>query len=116
MRHFLLFLGGLIALFVLLANLGPMVFLALGIWLLYVIFKKFTKSQSTSGKVGWVILGLLVLSITAANLYALVGIAAAYALYLIVKHWRKDDIQPKTPTPDEDPFTNFEHQWAELNQ
>lgn len=40
MKKFLLFVGGLAALLILLANLGPIVLLALSVWLLYVIFKK----------------------------------------------------------------------------
>ena len=39
-------------------------------------------------------------------------------LYLIFKNWRTDQTDPvvKTTTEDEDPFTNFERQWAELNR
>ncbi|MUK89957.1 flagellar basal body rod protein [Ornithinibacillus sp. L9] len=116
MRKFMLFIGGLIALLILLANLGPMVLLGVSVWLLYIIFKKFLKSDSTAGKIGWVILGLVVLSITFSNMFAVVGLAAAYALYLIVTNWKKDENDPVVATVDEDdPFTNFERQWAEIN-
>ncbi|MYL60435.1 flagellar basal body rod protein, partial [Virgibacillus halodenitrificans] len=37
MKKFLLFVAGLIALFVLIANIGPMILLGLSIWLLYVV-------------------------------------------------------------------------------
>ncbi|MFD2045102.1 flagellar basal body rod protein [Ornithinibacillus salinisoli] len=117
MKKFLLFIGGLIALLVLLANLGPMVILGVSIWLLYVIFKKFIKSDSTAGKVGWVILGLVVLSITFSNMFAVIGLAAAFALYLVITNWKKDKDDPVVSEveEDDDPFKNFERQWAEIN-
>ncbi|SFD95518.1 lia operon protein LiaI [Lentibacillus persicus] len=115
MKKFLLFIGGLLAFFILLANLGPMIVLGLSIWLLYVIFKQFIKTDSTLGKIGWVIAGLIVIGIGLSNLYAVLGVAAAYALYLIYKSWRNDD--PVGPLKeDNDPFQNFERQWAEINR
>lgn len=115
MKKFLLFTGGLIAFFVLLANIGPMVILGLSVWLLYIVFKKFMQSESTIRKAGWFLVGLLVLSISIANIYALLGVAALYALYLIYKHWKNDDPVVHT-VKDDDPFTNFEREWAELNR
>ncbi len=117
MAKFLLFIGGLIAFFVLLANLGPMVIFGLSIWLLYIVFKQFMKSDSTAGKIGWVIVGLLVLSITLSNIYALIGVAAIYALYLIYKSWKgTDDSSVIYEKKSDDPFTNFEKEWADLNR
>jgi|SRR5690606_11181727 len=115
MRKFMLFIGGLIALLVLLANLGPMVLLGISIWLLYIVFKKFVKSDSAAGKIGWVILGLFILGIALSNIYAVLGIAAAFALFWIMKNWKKEERETVIPTDDNDPFTNFERQWAELN-
>lgn len=116
MKKFMLFVGGLIALFILLVNLGPMVFLGLGIWLLYIVFKKFMKSDSTAGKIGWTVVGLLVLGMVLSNIYAVIGIAAAYVLYLIFANWKSDDSDPTVHVmEDDDPFTNFERQWADLN-
>ena len=116
MKKFMLFVGGLVALLILLANLGPMILLGLSVWLLYVIFKKFVKSDSTAGKIGWVILGLIVLSITFSNMFAVIGVAAAYVLYLIITNWKKEDDDPVVDVvEDDDPFANFERQWAEIN-
>src|SRR5699024_12326124 len=86
--------GGLIALFILMVNLGPMVLLGLSIWLLYIIFKQFVKSDSTAGKIGWVLLGLLVLSMGLENIYAILGIVAAYGLYIIIKNWKEEARDP----------------------
>ncbi|GAB3803134.1 lmo0954 family membrane protein [Virgibacillus kimchii] len=117
MKKFLLFLGGLVALLIFLANLGPMVLLGLSIWLLYIIFKKFLQSDSPAGKIGWIILGLIILSITFSNIYAVIGVAAAYALYLIYKSWNKESDDPDVKVLDDgDPFTNFEREWADLKK
>nr|WP_239534022.1 DUF2681 domain-containing protein [Thalassobacillus pellis] len=111
----MLFIGGLIALFVLLANLGPMILLGVSVWLLYIAFKQFIKSNSIAAKIGWVIAGLIVLSVAVANIYAVIGLAAAYVLYVIYKKWHggknEDEWEAKTT---DDPFTNFEKQWAEM--
>ncbi|MHA6251892.1 lmo0954 family membrane protein [Oceanobacillus sp. CAU 1775] len=118
MTKFLLFVGGLIAFFVLLASIGPMVIFALSVWLLYIVFKQFMKSDSTAGKVGWAIVGLLILSFTVSNIYALIGVVALYALYLIYKSWKdsKDDSPVVHTMKDNDPFSNFEREWADLNK
>jgi len=113
MKKFLLFVLGLVALLVLLANLGPMVLLGVGVWLLYVLFKKFLKTESTLKKIGLVAIGLIVVCMTLSNIYAVIGVAAAYVLYMIYKEWKKE---PKEKELNEDPFTNFEKQWAELNK
>lgn len=116
MKKFMLFVGGLVALFILLVNLGPMVLLGLGIWLLYIVFKKFIKSESTAGKIGWVIVGLLILGMVLTNIYAVIGLAAAFVLYIIFKNWKDDEKDPVVHVvKDDDPFTNFEREWAELN-
>ncbi|MFC7319499.1 flagellar basal body rod protein [Halobacillus campisalis] len=115
MKKFLLFVAALIALAVLLANLGPMILLGVSVWLLYVVFKQFTKSESTAGKIGWVILGLIILSVAVSNIYAVVGLAAAYAIYWIYKNWTSTKAED-TQVQSNDPFTNFEKQWAELNK
>ncbi|WP_174614212.1 flagellar basal body rod protein [Virgibacillus ihumii] len=117
MKKFMLFVGGLVAFFILLANLGPMILLGVSVWLLYVIFKKFVKSDSTAAKIGWVIAGLIVLSIGLSNIYAVIGVAAAYVLYLIYKNWKEDDVEPAGQfVESDDPFQNFERQWAEINR
>lgn len=114
MKKFLLFVGGLIAFFVLLANIGPMIILGLSLWLLYIVFKKFVATDSTGAKVGWIVVGLLVLSISLSNIYAIIGVAAVYVLYLIMKSWKEEPVVQTVN--DDDPFTNFEREWADLHQ
>lgn len=117
MKKFMLFVLALVALLVLLINLGPMVLLGVSIWLLYIVFKQFVKSDSTAGKIAWVIIGLFVLGIALSNIYAVLGLVAAYALYVIFKNWKRDGNDAVAQVAeDDDPFTNFERQWAELNR
>ncbi|WP_246939226.1 flagellar basal body rod protein [Bacillus pinisoli] len=115
MKKFLLFIGGLTALAIVVANLGPMVLLGISVWLLYLIFKQFVKVDSTLMKCGWVIVGFVVLSIAVANIYAIIGVVAAYGLYLIVKEWKVKKVAQDEKN-ENDPFTNFEKQWAELTK
>ncbi|WP_226581681.1 flagellar basal body rod protein [Halobacillus litoralis] len=114
MKKFLLFIAGLIALSVLLANLGPMILLGVSVWLLYIVFKQFMKNDSTAAKISWGIAGFIILSVAVSNIYAVVGVAAAFALYWIYKKWTSRERESKGHS--NDPFTNFERQWAEMNK
>jgi|SRR5699024_4555128 len=116
MRKFLLFLAGLIAAIIVIANLGPMVLLGASLWLTYLVFKQFMKATSTGAKVGWVILGLIILSVGISNAYAVIGIAAGIVLYLVYKHWNEEPKKPPFGNGETDPFTNFEHQWGDMNK
>ncbi|WLV25302.1 flagellar basal body rod protein [Aciduricibacillus chroicocephali] len=110
MKKFLLFLAGLTALIVAFAMIGPMVLLGVSVWLLYIVFKQFMRSGSVIGKIAWLIIGLVILSMAVSHIYALIGLAAAYAVYYIYKQLRKPE-----PEIVKDPFTNFEKEWNELH-
>lgn len=114
MKKFLLFISGLIALLVLVTNIGPLVLLSISVWLLYLIFKQFMKTDSTLAKVCWILLGLAILAIGISNLYAVLGIVAAFVLYLVYKHWNETDHD--VSSQHHDPFMNFEQEWGEFNK
>lgn len=114
MKRLLLCIAGLLALLVVLINLGPMVLLGVSIWFLYLISKQFLKSDSTVGRIVWIILGLFVLSIAFSNIFAVIGVVAVYGLYLVIKHWRNSHSAVHHQKV-KDPFQNFEHEWAELH-
>lgn len=109
MKKFLLFTVGIIALLILIAHIGPIVLLGVCLWLLYLVFKQFIKTDSTFAKIGWVILGLFIISVAFSNLYAVIGIAAAYILYVVIKKWKEEDTKEN-----EDPFVHFEEQWNDF--
>ncbi|WP_077210855.1 flagellar basal body rod protein [Bacillus dakarensis] len=113
MKKFGLLLIGGIAALVLLSNLGPLVGLAVSLTILYFVFKQFLKTDSIWLKIGLGILGLVLLTAAASNVPAIVGIAAAYILYVVYKKWNENK---NTVVEENDPFQNFEKQWAQLNK
>lgn len=115
MKKFGLFLIGGLAALVLLSNLGSIIGLAISILILYLVFKQFLKANSTLGKIAWGILGLIILAASATNVPAILGIAAAYILYLVYKKWNETKAV-EVKVEDNDPFLNFEKQWSELNR
>ncbi|HLR54601.1 MAG TPA: flagellar basal body rod protein [Pseudogracilibacillus sp.] len=114
MRKFLLFLAGLTAAILFLVHLGPMILLGVSIWLVYLVFKQFIKAETTLAKVGWVVLGLFILSIGISNIYAVIGIAAVALLYYIIKHWDQESDTPDFLSGDTDAFMNFDQQWNDI--
>jgi len=117
MRKFLLFVVGLAALGIFILSIGPMVLMGVGVGLLYIVFRQFMKTDSTVAKIGWIIAGLLLIGMVLSNIPALIGVGAAAVLYLIYKSWKKDDNDPEMEIidKDDDPFTNFEREWNNLN-
>lgn len=106
----LLVLGGISAI-VLLANMGSMIGLAISLLILYFSIKQFVKTESTFAKVIWAVIGLAALTASASNFPAIIGLAAIYLLYVVMKKWKEE--KPKI-IESEDPFTNFEKEWANL--
>ncbi|MBT2726670.1 flagellar basal body rod protein [Bacillus sp. ISL-75] len=112
MKKFGLLLAGGIAAMILLSTIGPMVGLLVSLVLLYFIFKQFLKAESTGGKIGLGIIGFIVLIASIHNAPAIIGVAAAYVLYLVYKKWNEK--KHTTVKEENDPFVNFEKQWNEL--
>ena len=113
MKKFGLLLAGGLAALILLHSIGPMVGLLVSLVLLYFIFKQFLKTDSIAWKVGLIIIGLIVLTSTLHHIPALIGVGAAYVLYLVYKEWNKSKFKK---APKNDPFVNFEKQWNEMNK
>lgn len=90
MKNFIWFVLALIALIVLFTNIGPMIVLGVSLFLLYLVFQQFIKTQSVVGRVAWVILGLIILSVALSNMYAIIGIVAIVFLYFIYKKYQED--------------------------
>jgi lia operon protein LiaI len=114
MKKFGLLLAGGIAAIVLLSTLGPMIGLVIGLAALYYIFKQFLKTESTGGKIGLGVIGFFVLMASIHNAPAIIGVVAAYVLYLVYKNWNSS--KRFTVKEESDPFINFEKQWNELNK
>jgi lia operon protein LiaI len=107
-----LLLAGGIAAIVLIANLGPIVGLALSVLIMYYSFKQFIRTDSTFKKIIWALIGLAAFSATISNFPAIIGLVALYIIYVIYKNWKKDEIIVEEKS--NDPFTNFEKEWSQL--
>ncbi|MEH7074449.1 flagellar basal body rod protein [Neobacillus drentensis] len=112
MKKFGLLLAGGIAALILLSTIGPMIGLIVSAVLLYFIYKKFLKTESTSWKIGLGIIGVIVLLASLHNIPAIIGVAAAYVLYLVYKKWNSNN--QVIIKEESDPFINFEKQWNEI--
>lgn len=116
MKKLGLFLLGLVAFFVLLGNIGPLFGLAVSAVVSYYAVKGFLKTNSTGTKILWAIIGFFAISITIANVPAILAILAAYILYVVYKKLNNDkEEEVSTEMSNNDPFTNFENQWKALN-
>jgi len=114
MKKFGLLLAGGLAAIILVKTIGPIVGLLISLAILYFIFKQFLKTESTGWKIGLIIIGLMVLSATIFQIPALIGVGAAYVLYLVYKNWNKN--KKAAPKNETDPFVGFEKQWNELKK
>jgi lia operon protein LiaI len=112
MKKFGLFIIGLIALLVVLANVGPLISLAICLVVLYFGFKQFMKSESKGAKIAWAIISIIMLMAAISHFPAILGVVAAYVLYIVYKKWNEKD---EVVVEDADPFMNFERQWKDLN-
>ena len=114
MKKFGLLVAGGIAAIIVLSSIGPMVGLLVGLAILYFIFKQFLKTDSTGGKIALGIIGFFVLMASIHNAPAIIGVLAAYVLYLVYKNWNSS--KKTFVKEDSDPFVNFEKQWNEINK
>ncbi|KAB7672501.1 flagellar basal body rod protein [Bacillus sp. B1-b2] len=116
MKKFGLFLIGAVATIILLSQIGPMIGLVISAAVLYFAYKQFAKATSKGAKFWWGVAGVIMLVITASNLPAIIGVVAAYVLYLVMKKWNNNkQVVVKTQHTD-DPFVNFENQWSKLTK
>nr|WP_295972145.1 flagellar basal body rod protein [uncultured Bacillus sp.] len=113
MKKFGLLLIGGIAAIVLLHNLAPIVAMVISLAILYFVVKRFLLTDSLLMKIGWGIVGFMALMASASNIPAVLGIAAAYVLYVVYKNWNKSKVISEEKN---DPFVNFERQWSQMTK
>ncbi|CEG25621.1 lmo0954 family membrane protein [Bacillus sp. B-jedd] len=116
MKKFGLLLAGGIAAMVLLSTIGPIAGMVISLAILYFVMKQFLKTTSTGARVGLALIGLIVLASVASNAPALLGVAAAYVLYLVYKKWNETKYAEPVKETSSDPFVNFERQWDDLHK
>lgn len=116
MKNFLLFIAASIAVIVLLCMAGPLVGLAFSGLLIYLGIHYYVKSTSTLSKILWISVGLIGILSAMSNIPALVGIGAILAIYYIYKSWKNESDDVKKISTEDDPFTNFENEWAKITK
>lgn len=115
MKKFGLILVGVIAFFVLLANIGPLLGLAVSLVVTYYAVKEFIRTDSTGTKFLWGFIAFIAIAFSIANVPAVLAVVAAYILYVVYKNWNKEK-ESNDIIEAGDPFTNFERQWNSLNK
>ena len=109
----LVVIGG-IAAFIALANVGPLISLIICLAILYYSFKQLLKTENTGAKITWAIIVLVALMASVSHVPAILGLVAAYIVYLVYKKWNGET--KAVAEESSDPFTNFEKQWANLKK
>ncbi|MFS0577439.1 ABC transporter permease [Sporosarcina sp. 179-K 3D1 HS] len=113
MKKFGLFVLGIIAGIVVVANLGSMLGLAFSALVAYAGFHYLQKSESTLSKLFWGAVLLIGLLTAIANVPAFFGIIALIGVLYVWRKWKgaeNDNVIAET----NDPFDNFERQWKEI--
>ncbi|MDZ5782705.1 lmo0954 family membrane protein [Marinococcus luteus] len=105
-----------IAAIIVLSNLGPLLLLAAGVALAYIVYRQFQESTSTAARVFWVIVGIAAILLALTNIYAVIALLGLYAIYWSVKKWSDDELDIDRRTRTKDPFTGFEEEWKKLKR
>ncbi|MCJ1908067.1 ABC transporter permease [Planococcus ruber] len=113
MNKFWMITLGAIAGIIVLSNLGAIAGLAISGLILYMGVHYYLKSTTTAAKIWWGFVGAVGVLSAISNIPALIGVAAAFGLWMIYRKWNE---QPVTVAKTDDPFTNFEKQWNKLSK
>ncbi|NJP36743.1 flagellar basal body rod protein [Alkalicoccus luteus] len=82
---------GIAAFLLAIGNLGSIILFALSAWLLWLVWKQFVKAPSTGGKTSWGIVGAIIILVMLGNLQAVIGLAAVYVLYVLIRSWKENE-------------------------
>lgn len=111
----LLFLGFLAGIIVL-VNLDSLLALAFSIFVAYIGFYYYKKSDSQATKMLWGGIILIGLFTALSNVSGFFGVLAVLATLYIWHQWRSKEKDKVIPSSANDPFVNFERQWDEITK
>ena len=114
MNKLMLYASIIIAAIIALCAVGPMIGIAFSALLVYGGIHLYTKHTSTLSKIFSVILLIIGITSGLSNIPGFIGIAAVIAVYYLYKKINAEDVT-FTKSSD-DPFTNFEKEWANLTK
>ncbi len=115
MKKFFLYTAGFFAAIIALALLAPVAGLLVSGLLLAGGLHYYTESTSTFGKVMSLVIALAGLISALSNTHGFIGLVAIAILFYIYKTRKHEKVEIFSKT-EEDPFTNFEREWANLNK
>src|SRR5699024_12271767 len=84
MRTFILFMVGAIAALFLAINIGPLIWAAICIWLLYLVYKQFIHSDTTTERIIWALVGVFIVTIMLTVSILVLVIVALLTLYVLL--------------------------------
>ncbi|MCP1144201.1 ABC transporter permease [Lysinibacillus endophyticus] len=117
MKKLLILLAGGIAAIVALSLTGPLLGFAFSALLVFAGMHYYVKSKSTISKIFYVVLGLIGVFSAISNIPALIGLGALAVIYVLYKKWNNEEVSFSNVTiKEDDPFTNFENEWAKLTK
>lgn len=118
MKKLFFLVVGIIAAIVALSLLGPLVGFGFSALLVYLGMHYYVRAKSSFGKVFWIAIGLIGVFSAISNIPALVGLAAIFLIYVLYKKWNNEEVSFSKATiiKENDPFTNFETEWAKLTK
>ena len=116
MKKFLLYTAGFFAAIIAIALLAPVAGLLISGVLLAAGLHYYTESTSTFGKVMSLVVALAGLVSALSNIPGFIGLVAIAILYYIYKSRKNEKVEIIKSTKSDDPFTNFEREWANLNK
>lgn len=116
MKKFLLFTVGSVAALIALITLLPVAGIIISGLLVAVGLHYYTKSNSAFGKVMSIVLALAGLISAISNTPGFIGLVSIAVLYFIYKNWNGEHGEVMVKNECDDPFTNFENEWAKLSK
>ena len=115
MKKYMLVACGIVAAFIVIANLGSLLALALSLLIAYMGFHYFRKTHSSFKKFFWGAVILIGLFSAISNIPAFIGIIALIAMYYVWRKWHNDKEYDVVSEP-ADPFENFEREWKNITK
>ena len=112
MKNLGLILIVMVAGLIVVGNLGSILALAVTLTILYFAVKGFLKADTNLSKVLWGAVAGITLLASVGNIPALIGLIALYVLYYLYKEYKRE----KEHVSPDNPFTNFEKEWEQLNK
>ena len=118
MKKFFLYSAGFVAAMIALGLLLPVVGLLVSGLLVAAGLHYYTESTSTFGKVMSIVLALAGLVSALSNVPGFIGLVAVGILYYLFKTRKNEKLEifSAKEEVEEDPFTNFEREWAKLTK